>query len=197
MRLKFLLLLTTMAVFLIAGCASKGYVDSQIAATQSKAAADMDQIKAQSAMNADEIKKLRALTNELSDKTDMTLNEAKGFENYQVIWEGVINFDFDSFELTELAKDNMEALGQKMIDYPRSLLEIAGHTDITGPAKYNLQLAMTRAESVKKFLVDQFGVALYRMFTVSHGESKPVALPDEKNASSKNRRVVLKLWGQL
>jgi outer membrane protein OmpA-like peptidoglycan-associated protein len=35
------------------------------------------------------------------------------------------------------------------------------------------------------------------MYTVSHGESKPVALPDEKNANSKNRRVTLKLWGRL
>jgi outer membrane protein OmpA-like peptidoglycan-associated protein len=35
------------------------------------------------------------------------------------------------------------------------------------------------------------------MFTVSHGEDKPVAMPDEKDANQKNRRVVLKLWGQL
>lgn len=197
MKLKVLLLLSVAATLVIAGCASKGYVDEQIAAMQAKVDSDMNTVKAQSDMNADEIKKLQGLNAELSEKADMALNEAKGFENYQVIWEGVVNFDFDSYELSQLAMDNLEGLGQKMGDYPRSLLEIAGHTDKTGTASYNVMLGMKRSEAVKKFLVDQYGVALYRMFTVSHGETKPVALPDEADANAKNRRVVLKLWGQL
>jgi outer membrane protein OmpA-like peptidoglycan-associated protein len=132
---------------------------------------------------------------ELSKKTDMALNQAKGFEDYQVIWEGTVNFGFDKYELDQLGMDNMEGLGQKMIDVPKSILEIAGHTDRTGSSSYNFQLGLKRAEAVKTFLVDKFGVGLYRMYTVSHGQSKPVALPDERNANSKNRRVVLKLWG--
>lgn len=197
MRLKLLLLLAVIAVFMVAGCASKGYVDEQVSAMKANLQGDIDAAKNQSNMNADEIKKIQALSAEISDKADMALNEAKGFENYQVIWEGTINFDFDSYELTQVAKDNLEALGQKMIDYPKSLLEISGYTDKSGTAKYNYMLGMKRAESVKTYMVDQFGTALYRMFTVSHGENKPIAMPDEKNASSKNRRVVLKLWGQL
>jgi outer membrane protein OmpA-like peptidoglycan-associated protein len=38
---------------------------------------------------------------------------------------------------------------------------------------------------------------LYRMFTISYGKSKPVALPDQKQSGSKNRRVSLKLWGPM
>jgi outer membrane protein OmpA-like peptidoglycan-associated protein len=197
MRLKVLLLLAVAAAFLIAGCASKGYVDEKMAEAQAGMEADLNKTKAQATLNADEIKKLQQLNTELSKKAEMALNEAKGFENYEIIWEGVVNFDFDSFELTQLARDNLEGLGQKMIDNPRSLLEIAGHTDKTGAAKYNFMLGMQRAESVKTHLVDQFGVALYRMFVVSHGKTKPVAMPDEKNAHAKNRRVVLKLWGRL
>ncbi|UCD16966.1 MAG: OmpA family protein [Candidatus Zixiibacteriota bacterium] len=197
MRLKVLLTLTVVAAFLIAGCASKGYVDQKMAEVQARMDADMNTVKAQSSMNADEINKLKALSNELSEKADLALNEAKGFENYRIIWEGVVNFDFDSYDLTQTAKDNLEDLGQKMIDYPRSLLELAGHTDQMGSSDYNFTLGQKRAESVKKYLVDQYAVALYRMFTVSHGETRPVAMPDEQNAYSKNRRVVLKLYGQL
>jgi len=40
-------------------------------------------------------------------------------------------------------------------------------------------------------------VALYRMFIVSFGENKPIAMPDEANTNAKNRRVVLKLWGPM
>jgi len=197
MKVKCLILLISVAVLMISGCASKGYVDEQMATLKTEMQGDMDKMKSQATMNADEIKKLQALSTELSEKTEMALNEAKGFETYQVIWEGVVNFDFDSFDLTQVAKDNLAGLGQKMIDYPKSLLEIAGHTDKSGSSKYNFELGLKRAESVERYLVDEYGVALFRMFMVSHGKTKPVALPDEKNSNTKNRRVTLKLWGRL
>jgi outer membrane protein OmpA-like peptidoglycan-associated protein len=197
MRLSLFLLLVAMASLVISGCASKGYVDEQIASLKATQDAEINNIKSQSGLNADEIKELKAMNAELSEKADLALNQAKGFENYVVIWEGVVNFDFDSYDLSQFAKDNLEELGQKMIDYPRSLLELAGHTDKSGSDNYNMMLGMKRAESVKKYMVDQFGIALYRMFTVTHGETKPVALPDEKDANTKNRRVTLKLWGEL
>jgi OOP family OmpA-OmpF porin len=74
---------------------------------------------------------------------------------------------------------------------------LVGYTDQTGSSTYNFLLGRERAESVKRFLINNYGVALYRMFISSEGKLKPVALPDEKDANSKNRRVVLKLWGQL
>ncbi|PKK83823.1 MAG: hypothetical protein CVT49_06710 [candidate division Zixibacteria bacterium HGW-Zixibacteria-1] len=197
MKMKMMLLFTFIALMLIAGCASKGYVDEQIAAMQAKVDADVNSVKAKTDMNAEEITKVKAMQAEVSKKADMALNEAKGFENYQVIWEGVVNFDFDNFDLTQMAKDNLSGLGQKMGDYPRSLLEVAGHTDKSGSASYNMTLGMKRGEAVKQYLADQYGVALYRMFSVSYGEAKPVAMPDQKNAASQNRRVVLKLWGKL
>lgn len=185
------------ALLLLAGCASKGYVDKKMAEMHAQVSTDVSSIKSQTDSNSDEIKKMQALTRELSGKADMALNKAKGFEDYQVIWEGSVNFDYDSHELTQIAQDNLDALGQKMADNPRSILEIAGHTDRTGSAKYNFQLGLRRSESVKTFLADKFGVALYRMFIVSFGKNKPVAMPDEANSNAKNRRVVLKLWGPI
>ena len=195
--LKFLTVLMAVALLLISGCASKGYVDQKMAEAKAVNDAQISELKAQAALNSDDVKKLQTLANDLSDKTELALNQSKGFENYQVIWEGVVNFDFDSAELNDLAKDNLEGLGMKMTDYARSLLEVVGHTDQSGSAKYNLTLGESRSSAVKKYLIDQYGVALYRMFTASQGETKPVALPDEKDAFSKNRRVTLTLWGEL
>lgn len=197
MRSKILITLALIGGLLMSGCASKGYVDQRIAEVQAEMQAELNTVKAQTALNADEISKMQSLTTELSSKADMALNEAKGFENYQVIWEGVVNYDFDSYELTQISRDYLEELGQKMIDYPRSLLEMTGHTDKTGSSTYNLTLGKLRAEAVQRYLVDQYGIALYRMFTVSQGEERPVAMGDETNANAKNRRVVLKLWGRL
>jgi len=192
-----LLFMVIIAALLIAGCASKGYVDERVAAAKADLQSDISANKNKADMNAGEIQKLQTLASEISGKADMALNEAKGFENYQVIWEGTVVFDFDSYALVQMEKDRLEDLGQKMINYPKSLLEVAGHTDKSGSNKYNYELGMKRAESVKRYLVDQYGVALYRMFTVSHGKDKPVAMPDEKDASTKNRRVDIKLWGNL
>ncbi|MFH2037345.1 MAG: OmpA family protein [Candidatus Zixiibacteriota bacterium] len=197
MRLRLFLILAIVAAFLISGCASKGYVDEQITALKTSHEAEINNLKATSGLTADEIKKLQAMSANLNEKTELALKQSAGFENYQVIASVTINFDYDSYDLTQIAKDQLEAIGQKMIDYPRSLMEIAGYTDKSGSAKYNMMLGMQRAESVKKYTVDQFGIALYRMFTVSHGKTKPIALPDEKDASSKNRRVEIKIWGQL
>ncbi len=195
--LRILTVLMAVALLLISGCASKGYVDQKMAEVKADSDAQIQELKAQAALNSDDVNKLKTLANDLSDKTDLALNQSKGFENYQVIWEGVVNFDFDSYELTDLAKDNLEGLGMKMTDYARALLEIVGHTDQSGSANYNLELGEKRSAAVKKYLIDQYGIALYRMFTASHGETKPVSLPDEKDAYSKNRRVVLTLWGEL
>ena len=147
--------------------------------------------------NAAEISKLRSLSDQLAEKTDMAINEAKGFESYQVIWQGEVNYDFDSFELTPTAEDVLNEAGQKMEQSPESIIEIAGHTDRSGTAKYNLMLGEQRAGAAKLYLADRFGISLYRLFIVSYGENKPVATPDEDNASSKNRRVVLKVWGKM
>jgi len=196
MKVKLMLLFMVVALILVAGC-DKGYVDEQIAAMQAKVDADMNEVKAKTDTNADEINKAKAMMADVSKKADQAIEAAEGFENYQVIWEGVINFDFDTYTLNQMGMDNLEGLGQKMGDYPKSLLEIAGHTDKTGAASYNVTLGMKRAESVKQYLTDNYGVSLYRMFTVSYGEDKPVSMPDEKNANEQNRRVVLKLWGKL
>ncbi len=191
-------MMIAIGALMLSGCgASKSYVDQQLAQTKSDLQSEINKTKSQATMNADEIKQLKQTTAKLQEDTEMALNMAKGYENYQVIWEGVVNFDFDSYQLTQIAKDNLEALGQKMVDNPRSILEVAGHTDKTGPQRYNFMLGQMRSGAVKKYLADQFGVGLYRMFEVSHGETKPVAMPDEKNANSKNRRVVLKLWGEM
>jgi outer membrane protein OmpA-like peptidoglycan-associated protein len=197
MKLKVLLVLMASMALILSGCASKGYVDEKITEAQAQNEAKIQELESKAALNSEDIQKLQTLSGELSKKADMALNQAKGFENYQVIWEGVVNFDFDEYELTDMAKNQLDDLGMKMTDHPRSLLELVGHTDQTGSKSYNFELGIKRAESVKKYMIDQYGIALYRMFVATHGETKPVAMPDEKNANSKNRRVVLKLWGEL
>jgi peptidoglycan-associated lipoprotein len=190
-----LLMLVALAA-LLAGCgASKSFVQDQIKESESRTGAQIATLRDKTDANAAEVARLQQLATELSGKADMALNEAKGFETYQIIWSGEIGFDFDSWEITGAAEAILMEAGEKMEEVPGSVIEFIGHTDRTGSAKYNLMLGEKRAEAAKRFLAERFGVSLYRMFTVSYGEDKPIAMPDEKNAASRNRRVSLKIWG--
>jgi peptidoglycan-associated lipoprotein len=185
-------------VLLASGCGvNKDYVQQQISESETRTDSKIAPLKEQTDANVAGIADLQSLAKQLSEKADMAINQAKGFENYQIIWSGVINFDFDSYEITPTAADVLNEAGQKMEQNPNSVIEIAGHTDHTGSAKYNLLLGERRADAAKRFLVDNFGISLYRLFIISHGKEKPVAMPDERGANAKNRRVTLKVWGRL
>ena len=185
-------------LLLIAGCGvQKDYVTEQIAASEARTSAQMSVLDGKTNDNASELARLQALATELEKKTDMAINEAKGFENYQIIWQGEVNFDYDAYEIDDVAAQILAEAGDKMTAHGGSLVEIVGHTDASGSAKYNLLLGEKRANAAKRYLSDNYGISLYRMFVLSYGKQKPVALPDEKYANSKNRRVKLTVWGNL
>ncbi|MEA3297772.1 MAG: OmpA family protein [candidate division Zixibacteria bacterium] len=191
-----ILLSIIVLALLVAGCGvNKGYVQEQITQSESRTNAQIATLTDQTDTNAGEITKLRSLATELSGKTNMAINKAKGFENYQILWSGEVNYDFDSWKVTEAAEQILFEAGEKMEVYPGSVIEITGHTDRTGSAKYNIMLGEKRANAVKRFLAERFGTSLYRMFVISYGRDKPVAMSDERQAASKNRRVTLKIWG--
>ena len=195
MPIKRLIILLTV-IALITGCgASKNYVDEQIRNSEARTSSQLGDVEGQTSATSLDLQKLQALQNDLESK--MALNQAKGFENYQVIWEGEVNFDFDSYEITSVAEQTLMEAGQKMELSTESLVELVGHTDRTGSNAYNIALGNRRAESVRRFLADRYGISLYRMFTLSYGEEKAAAMSDEPNSASRNRRVTVRVWGEL
>jgi outer membrane protein OmpA-like peptidoglycan-associated protein len=134
------------------------------------------------------------LASQLEKKTDMAINQAKGFESYQVIWEGEIYFEFNSSKLTAAAKEILDQAGDKMTVNRSAVMEVGGYTDPTGSAAYNLELGNRRAAAAKYYLVDNYGVNLYRLFMVSYGENKAIESTDTQVSYSKQRKVVLKIW---
>ncbi len=196
--MKILLVFSLMLMLAAGGCGvKKEFVQEQIQESESRMQAKVADLTDKTNANADEITKLQSLASELSEKTDMAINEAKGFENYQIIWEGTINFEFDSYDITPTAEGILMEGCEKMGQNPGSLMEFMGHTDRTGSSNYNLLLGEKRASSAKRFIADACGISLYRLFIVSYGESKPVAAMDEMNSASQNRRVTLRLWGSM
>ncbi len=196
--MKTAIVVSTLFLLMLTGCGvNKDYVNQQIQESEARTGSKIGSLSDKADANAAEIAKLQGLARDLSDKTAKAINDAAGFENYQVIWEGTINFDFDSYEITSTAEEILMNGCAKMEQVPRSLMEIVGHTDRTGSSSYNMLLGEKRASSAKTFMAQRCGVSLYRLFIASYGETLPVALPDEQQASSRNRRVTLKVWGPL
>ncbi|MCT2561037.1 OmpA family protein [Chryseobacterium herbae] len=102
--------------------------------------------------------------------------------------ESIVNFAFDSSNLTSVAQTNLNKLAQVLSDNPDTNINIYGHTDSKGADAYNLSLSQRRADAVKAYLSGK-GIASSRMMTKGEGESMPVASNDTDEGRAKNRRV--------
>jgi len=99
-----------------------------------------------------------------------------------------IYFAFDSSDLSDQAQLVLNNNAEYLRQNSSLTVTVEGHCDERGSEKYNNALGKRRAESVKKFLVDQ-GINTDRLVTISYGENKPVATGRNEYAWSKNRRA--------
>jgi len=99
-----------------------------------------------------------------------------------------VNFEFDSARLTPdseaVLQDGLKILKRN----PDLKIEIAGHTDSTGPAKYNLKLSLRRAQAVRDYMVAH-GANRDSLTVRGYGETQPVADNSTKAGRAANRRV--------
>ncbi|KQT26054.1 hypothetical protein ASG22_05055 [Chryseobacterium sp. Leaf405] len=102
--------------------------------------------------------------------------------------ESIVNFAFNSSDLTAVAKTNLDKLSQVLANNPDTNINIYGYTDSVGSDSYNLSLSERRANSVKSYLLSK-GITSNRMFAKGEGESSPVATNDTDEGRAKNRRV--------
>ena len=101
-------------------------------------------------------------------------------------------FDFDSAELTDEAKAQLDKVAEYLKLNDAVKVEIGGHTDNMGTAEYNQDLSMRRAESVVNYLVGK-GVAGNRLTAVGYGKDHPVATNDTEEGRHQNRRIEFKV----
>ncbi|MDO9058328.1 MAG: OmpA family protein [Bradyrhizobium sp.] len=100
-----------------------------------------------------------------------------------------ITFDYNSAEISAKSLPSVQALGKALTnpDLKGSTFVVAGHTDAAGGEAYNQDLSERRADSIKRYLTDKYGVAAADLVTVGYGESK-LKDPGQPLAEA-NRRV--------
>ena len=80
-------------------------------------------------------------------------------------------FGFDEFELTPRSLRQLQIVAE-LLKASKGKLDISGHTDDVGSEKYNMELSLRRAETVKKALVD-CGVDEAQISTEGMGKTQP------------------------
>ena len=101
---------------------------------------------------------------------------------------GNITFRTDSADLNAQFYKVLDGVAQVAKKYDKTIIEVAGHTDSTGTAEYNRQLAQRRANSVADYLSTR-GVAQARIMTAAGGEDHPIASNATEQGRAANRRV--------
>ena len=86
---------------------------------------------------------------------------------------------------------DLNKIGKVLVRDPKATARIEGHADKrkTSAFKHNMTLSERRAQSVRNYLNEHFGIALERMTPVGYGFTRPMALNDPINGNAKNRRV--------
>ena len=102
-----------------------------------------------------------------------------------------INFEFDSYVLSEGSKAILQQNAQWMKANPSANIVIEGHCDERGSDEYNMALGENRARAASNYLVS-LGVAPESLRIVSYGEEKPVAFGSNEAAWAQNRRAEFK-----
>jgi outer membrane protein OmpA-like peptidoglycan-associated protein len=103
-----------------------------------------------------------------------------------------INFDYNSASIRQSSIPSVQALGQALSD-PKlkgSTFIVAGHTDGVGGDAFNQDLSERRADTIKRYLVDNYHIANGDLVTVGYGKTKLKDAQDPTDAINRRVQVV-------
>ena len=86
-----------------------------------------------------------------------------------------IHFDYNSADISKGSTQAVQELGKALSNasLKGSTFVVAGHTDAVGGEAYNQDLSERRADTIKKYLVDKYGIVGANLVTVGYGKDKP------------------------
>jgi outer membrane protein OmpA-like peptidoglycan-associated protein len=86
-----------------------------------------------------------------------------------------IQFDYNSADISTSSLPSVQSLGKALsnANLKGSTFIVAGHTDAIGGEAYNQGLSERRADSIKRYLTEKFGIAGTDLVTVGYGKDKP------------------------
>lgn len=121
-------------------------------------------------------------------------NTVSNFDDYELIAEATVQFEYDQDKLTREAKEVLDQFAVKKGRLKRFIVAVQGFTDTVGSTEHNNALSKRRAEAVANYLATQHNTARYRIYAEGLGSQKSANEGKTRVARSKNRRVEAKLF---
>ncbi|MBM3322325.1 OmpA family protein, partial [candidate division WOR-3 bacterium] len=113
-----------------------------------------------------------------------------------IVLEGV-NFETGKADILPQFVTVLDRAGQILKQTPDINVELAGHTDpreINTPEfPSNWELSRARAEAVRRYLVDKFGIAPERLTANGYADTQPIAPNDSPQGMARNRRTEFRI----
>ena len=103
-----------------------------------------------------------------------------------------ITFATDQSAVQPQFQSTLNQVAQTLSEYPKTMIDVLGHTDSDGSEAYNQALSERRAQSVASY-IGSHGVAAVRMATRGYGEMQPIASNETPDGKAQNRRVEIKI----
>ncbi|MBO6813842.1 MAG: OmpA family protein [Rhizobiaceae bacterium] len=103
-----------------------------------------------------------------------------------------VTFATDQDSLSPQFYSVLDSVAIVLNKYPRTLLDIDGHTDSVGDAGYNQGLSERRAVSVARYLNSR-QVDARRLRVIGFGETRPIADNASESGRAANRRVEIRI----
>ena len=122
---------------------------------------------------------------EVLDRQDRLEREG---ETLKVSLSSDVLFASGSAKLQPGAQDKLGEVANVLQQYPRTRVQVTGHTDNKGSEQSNQELSEHRATAVRDVLSHD-GVDAARIITRGLGESRPVATNTTPEGRAQNRRV--------
>lgn len=124
--------------------------------------------------------------------TRVNLGDVKKLEKGMVINLNNILFPINKSYFTEQAYVEINKLLEFMTQNPNLVIEVSGHTDNTGPARFNDKLSFQRAKGVADYLFLK-GIGKKRITFKGFGSRLPMVSNDTDDGKKLNRRVEFKV----
>jgi outer membrane protein OmpA-like peptidoglycan-associated protein len=210
--------ITALAIVGSTGCATKKFVGTSVGEVNDKVGSlsksleetqdraqknearirDVDQ-KAQAAQQASRQASEAATAAANLAKTVNAETDAIEKAQRRLVYEVVMSeqegrFRFDSTDLPDSAKKQIDELVAKLKDEPKNVfITIEGYTDNVGSKAVNERIGLERAKAVQQYLYEKHQIPLHKMDVISYGEENPIAPNNTRGGRAQNRRVEIKV----
>ncbi len=101
-------------------------------------------------------------------------------------------FNVGTAKIESASDAELNQIVKMLKDNPNMVIQLEGHTDVTGDPKKNMELSQQRVDAVKNYLVKQ-GTNKNRIKTKAFGGTQPLSRANTEEAHKLNRRVELRV----